>query len=152
MSDRSQLREHLNELCKFLDNIYNINYGGCCIVASLIAKHLEKLQIPYSLRINDSEDKDLSAITSEVINRKINKHRNCSVTGNYTCNHYFLQIEDGGVNDLEEYDEYYEIHNVNYKQIKWIYRNGVWNDTYDTSDTKIVKGIINEFFKKYEIV
>lgn len=152
MSNRSQLREHLNELCKFLDNVYNINYGGCCIVASLIAQHLEKLQIPYSLIINDSEYKDTSSITNEVINRKINKNRDESVTGCNTCNHYFLRIEEGDINDLDEYDDCYEIKNVNYKHIRWIYRNGIWNDTYNTSNTRIVKDMINAFFKKYEMI
>ena len=54
--------DKLNKLCKKLDLEYKINKGGCCFIAYLISKQLEKLNIPYELVVYDDEDRcDLDA-------------------------------------------------------------------------------------------
>ena len=70
--DVYKLVKELNKLCKQLVEVYNINHGGCCFVASEIAKHLDRLGLKYELGIYDDWEKDLTAINEEVRNKCIN--------------------------------------------------------------------------------
>ena len=45
MVDINKLIYWLNRTCKLLDDRYNINRGGCCYVAYVIAKLLDKYQV-----------------------------------------------------------------------------------------------------------
>lgn len=149
-----ELKSSLNYLCEFLDKNYSINCGGCCLLAYLIAQHLDKLSVKYKLVIYDDCLKESDKITEEIL-RMSKKKDNCkSVIGDGTCFHYSLLIEGAGtINEYfnEDESEYkYIIDKVHYRNIKWIYKHGSWNDLYDISNNDTVKGIINAFFKKYE--
>ena len=48
------LVKEVNRICNKLQNKYDINYGGCCYVAYLIKKHLERLGISSELVIVDT--------------------------------------------------------------------------------------------------
>ena len=105
--------------------------GGCCYLASLIAKHLDKLNIKYDLIIYDNYSRNRENIKYEVISRRRNKGLNNSVTGRYSCNHYCIRLRGAGViNGNGDYTEEhrYSIPNISYKNIKWIYKNSNWNN------------------------
>lgn len=148
------IRDSINRLCSFLDEEYDINSGGCCFVASLIAKHLDRLKIPYSLVAYDYLEKDLDYIQYEVLSKAKNKSGRKSVTGRHTCDHYCIKIIGAGEVNNEGFDDEgyskYIINDVCSSHIKWIYRNGLWNNEYDTNNNKIIKGIIKSFFREYE--
>lgn len=146
------LRKNLNSLCKFLNETYHVNYGGCCFLASLIARHLDNLHIKYDLVIYDSYAKDRLRIENEVITCRKNKGLKSSVTGNYSCNHYCIQLRGAGVINDDDYSEEhrYTIPDVSFKNIRWIYRNGIWNDRYKVQHNETIKNIVKEFFKEYE--
>ena len=149
------LLKNLNSLCRFLDETYNINMGGCCYLASLIAKHLDKLNIKYDLIIYDSYSRNRENIKCEVISRRRNKDLNNSVTGHYSCNHYCIRLRGAGViNDNGDYtkEHRYSIPNISYKNIRWIYKNSRWNKCYAVQYNKTIKNIVKEFFKNYEKV
>lgn len=145
--------KELNEICKRLDDRYDINSGGCCYLAYLIAKHLDKLGIQYELKIFDSFYRDTRAINEEVRFKKCNNTSD-SVVGPYSCNHYYIHIINiGDVNDA--YDDFYDkqlfsITKIKATNIRWIYKLGNWNDCYNTKHNRYVSKIINKFFKKYE--
>lgn len=148
------LRKSINNLCEFLDKEYKVNLGGCCLIASIIAKYLEKLGIGYELVIFDMIEKDENLIQKEILNKRKNGSYLTSVTGYHTCSHYCINIlgagtvNEGDYNDCKEYI----IKNVPSKNIKWIYDYGNWNKEYDTSNTSTIKNIFKNFFKKYEDV
>lgn len=145
------LRRSLNKLCLFLDDLYCINSGGCCYIAYIIAKHLDRLGVGYTLSVYNFEGKDESDIIKEVTNMSKSNNRN-SVIGSHTCEHYCLSIIGGGhVNegDVEGLNQY-NIKGITCRNIGWIYRHGLWNKYYDTRNNKVVKGIIDSFFKAYE--
>ena len=146
------LLKNLNSLCKFLDDTYDVNSGGCCFLASLIAKHLDKLNIKYNLVVYDCCTKNRLCIEQEVISCHKNKGFRNSITGRYSCNHYCLQLKGAGVINSDNYkgDHQYLIPNISYKNIKWIYKNSNWNDCYDVQYNKTIKNIVKEFFEKYE--
>ena len=149
------LLKNLNSLCRFLDETYNVNIGGCCYLASLIAKHLDKLNIKYDLIIYDSYSRNRENIKCEVISRRKNKGLNNSVTGHYSCNHYCIRLRGAGViNGNGDYTEEhrYSIPNISYKNIRWIYKNSRWNKCYKVQYNKTIKNIVKEFFKNYEKV
>lgn len=145
------LRRSLNKLCFFLDDLYCINSGGCCYIAYIISKHLDKLGIDYNLSVYNFESKNKSDIVKEVTNM-LRSNNNNSVIGMNTCEHYCLYITGGGyvnkgdVSGLKQYS----VEGITCKNIGWIYKHGFWNKRYDTRNNKVVKGIIDSFFKAYE--
>lgn len=112
------LLKSLNSLCKFLDDTYDVNLGGCCFLAAIIAKHLDKLGLDYDLVVYDYYEKDQASIEHEVIARHRNKSVSKSVTGRNSCNHYCLNLRGAGIvngNDDED-DHQYIIPGVSYKK------------------------------------
>lgn len=146
------LCKSINNLCDFLDTEYNINNGGCCFIASLLATHLDKLGIPYDLITYSYFEKDLDYIQYEVSSKVKNKSYRKSVTGNHTCEHYSLFIKGAGEINEGDFDNFvrYVIKDVQGSNIRWIYRNGTWNTDYNTCNNKAVKNIVKSFFKQYE--
>lgn len=147
------LLRNLNSLCKFLDETYCVNLGGCCFLASLIAKHLDRLHIKYDLVIYDDCARDRLRIEHEVMACRKNRGLSNSVTGNYSCNHYCLRLRGAGViNGDDDYGRkhQYIIPDVSCKNIRWIYKNSEWNDCYEVQHNKTIKNIVKEFFKEYE--
>ncbi len=144
------LKRSLDRLCLCLDDLYQVNCGGCCYVAFLIARHLDRLGIEYNLSIYNFLPKIESDIIKEVT--CMLRSTGSSVIGTDTCEHYCISIVGGGsVNegDVESLKRY-DIKEVTHKNIRWIYKHGLWNNCYDTCNNKIVKGIIDSFFRKYE--
>ena len=146
------LRDSINRLCDFLDEEYNINNGGCCFIASLIAERLDRLGISYNLIAFDDLERDLDFIQNEVSSKIKNKSLRKSVTGNHTCIHYCLSIRGAGEINIGEFENLskYIIKDIHSSNIRWIYRNGVWNNEYDTNNNKAIKQIIKSFFERYE--
>lgn len=141
----------LNDLCLQLDDNFNINNGGCCYVAYEIARHLDKLGIEYELKIYDDYNKNQEAINKEIITKHCNKCKDTSIVGLHSCNHYFLFIKGAGSINEERENFYncnkYSISNINHKHIKWVYRHGLWNDTYQVANNSIIKKLVNLYFK-----
>lgn len=148
------IAKQLNELCCRLADDYSVNFGGCCFIACEIAKHFDRLGLKYELRIYDNCGKDLLAINSEVRNKRKNNSDIKSVTGCFSCSHYFIWLEGAGaINEDKEYFEGcrpYSITDINHTHIRWIYKCGSWNDEYDTSYNPKIKKIINSYFRPYE--
>lgn len=143
----------LNDLCNTLIEEYDINSGGCCFVAYVIAKQLDKLHIKYSLQVSDYYPKDEVAINREVRNKKRNACDTFSVTGFNTCSHYYLKVEGGGNVNQDECpseETVYTITGINHSNIGWIYKNGSWNSQYSKRNNKLIKKIISSHFKQYE--
>lgn len=146
------LCKSINRLCEFLNEEYNINCGGCCFIASILAEHLDRLKIPYDLIAYDYLGKDVDYIQHEVSTKVKNKSYRKSVTGNHTCNHYCLFIEGAGEINSGDFEGCvrHVIKDVQSSNIRWIYRNGEWNIDYDTDNNKVIKNIVKSFFKSYE--
>lgn len=148
------IAKQLNMLCSGLISRYNINCGGCCFIASEIAKHFDRLGLKYELRIYDNCGKNQEAISKEVRRKCKNNSDIDSVVGCYCCSHYFLWLEGAGaINEDVEYFRgwtAYSIKDARYSNIKWIYRVSTWNSCYDTSNNQKIKKIINSYFEPYE--
>ena len=75
------LAERLNNLCRFLDEEYEINVGGCCYIAYCLAKLLSKDK--FKFRVIVYEDYELEDKFSEISE----SHYHYAIgIGNYTIN------------------------------------------------------------------
>ena len=137
----------LKKLITFIDNTYNINEGGCCYLTYIIAKQLEKHNIPYLVGITSYGDFDISEIKSNINKRSRN---GVFSFDDYGCNHISIKIGHLDVNVIED------IHNVEYinltsKDLHWLYNKGLknsdWNTTYNTDNNQIISKFINVLFQ-----
>ena len=120
--NKKELFKNLNQLCKDLDLKYDINSGGCCYVAAVIAEQLENYNISYKLIKYDVRGLHYAIrVNDRIINR---------------CDYNFREIVK---------DEY-----VHYEDIYFNYYNEYWNRTYNKQWNLIVKTKIKSLFKIYE--
>lgn len=120
--NRRKLFKDLNELCKNLDVDYNINSGGCCFVAAVLAEQFENYNIPFT-----------------VIHY-----------GWIRC-HYAIRVKDRIINrsDFSSKEIVYD-KLMNSDCLYDIYENETWNTIYDVEDNSIVESEIKSLFKEYE--
>lgn len=151
------LKYNLSDIFNYLDSKYYINSGGCCYVALVLARELERLNIKYQLIIYDGEN--INSRTRKLPIRRAIKNRDLCQTigiGKNVCVHYAIATSELGVlnpSDCNE-DPYFKsisLATINSSDIEWIYKTGDWNRCYDTKFNKIVKDCIHLAFKSYEI-
>lgn len=147
-----KLVDSLNLFCDCLNSSYDINCGGCCFLAYVLAKHFDKIGIKYDLVVFNDSTKNQQSITEEITNFRSNTCSPDSITGRNTCIHYCLQVDGiGMINANSDYCLFkYDIKGINSKNICWIYKTGSWNQIYDVKHNKTVDNILKHFFKEYE--
>lgn len=117
---KRELYKSLNNLCCKMQEFYNINNGGCCFVAAVIAEQLEIYNIPFYVAVT------------------------------YCPTHYAIKVKDRYINrddykfGLEDLREWNSQHLYN------IYNDGNWNNWYSRRWNLIVKTRIRSLFLKYE--
>lgn len=113
----------INEILSDMNNRYHFNSGGCCYVAYLIAKELERLNEPFKLVIQSSSQKG---------------------------NHYCIACNRfGTINPLMEYVSQVKFR-ASSETIKKIYADNEWSLKYDTCNNKLLKDEINRLFSIYK--
>lgn len=120
--NRRELFKQLNSLCNDLDYLYDINNGGCCYVAAVIAEQLELHHIPFTvIHYNVNGCHYAIRVRDRIINRS-----------DYRCKEI---VSDEIISSDDLYD---------------IYNDGGWNLRYETKYNSIVKRKIKSLFNKYE--
>ena len=144
---RERLVKALQDLLVFLRRHFHVNSGGCCYVAYVIAKNLEKHNIPFQVVLYYElfgEDECYEDISVEDIEEKIKERVLGSIgTGDDTCNHYSIIIDGEDLNpDFE--DRPSKILNLNSEDLKWIYyKAGDWCEVYN----HLINSYINFYIK-----
>ena len=118
--NKKDLFKSLNSLCCEMSKSYNINSGGCCFVAAVIAEQLEIYNIPFYVAVMYSPTHYAIKVKDRYINRD---------------NYKF------GPKDLRYWDSQH-LYNV--------YNGSNWNDWYSRRWNLIVKTRIRSLFLKYE--
>lgn len=132
----SKLCHKLNSLFIFLDEVYNINSGGCCYVASVLANLLEEDEIEFSIIVYDCDYENFYDISRSQF-------------------HYAIRILNtdfnGIVNGYEDHDEweFNEFDNVTAIDLLDHYKECSWNDYYNVFRNKYIKGLITKFYKDF---
>ena len=111
---------YLDSVCKKLDDKYDINSGGCCYVASVIAAELEKRNIPFKF---------------------------ISYKGKY---HLAIQVGEMVINrdGCTEGDWWSSFDKAD--KILNFYKSEEWNYVYNRKWNLIIKTIIQSKFKYYD--
>ena len=119
--NKKELFKNLNKLCRDLDNKYNINCGGCCFVAAVIAEQLENCNIPFT----------------------VIKYDECGC-------HYAIKVNDRIIN-RSDYRSWEIVINdyITSEELFFTYNNNNWNTIYNKRWNLIVKTQIKSLFKKY---
>lgn len=125
------LAERLNNLCKFLDEEYEINAGGCCYIAYCLARLLSKDKFKFSVIVY--EDYELEDKFSEISE----DHYHYAIgIGNYI-------INSCGCDEDFCRNIYY---NVRASEILNHYKNNSWNECYNSTKNKFIFKIIRVFY------
>ena len=139
----------LSQLCSDLDRWYDINRGGCCYVAYLIAANLWNLKIKYKLVLCDRY-KTCKALK---MRRDINSLR----LSNYSFNHYFIEVDGFPINMGYFNKEVCYQSKASYinpfcigKIYTYFKKRDGWNEIYKPHHNPIVKDTINKFFEENE--
>lgn len=127
------LAERLNKLCRFLDEEYDINAGGCCYVAYCLAKLLSKDK--FKFRVIIYEDYELEDRFSEISG----SHYHYAIgIGNYTINSAGCDKDESFCRNI-----YY---NVRASEILDHYKNCGWNECYNSAKNKFIFRTIQVFY------
>ena len=124
----------LNQVCNLLNGLYDINAGGCCYIAYIIAKLL--LDDGFaSVKLVILSNSDLS--DCETIN-DVPKSQD----------HYVIRVGNQFINaddyDLDDYSEFeFNVTKANF--ILDHYNKCRWNDTYSPLKNKTVAKILKNF-------
>lgn len=145
--NKDRLVSMLNSICEFLDNYFDINAGGCCYVSYIIAKNLERLDLPYNLIIYSSDftEEEIEFYSKEITD-SISNRKNEGYGIKYdVCNHYCIEFNNVIINKrcCDKNNIYVKIKNIPSKDIKWIYDTGDWNTMYE----KLMNSFVNSFIK-----
>ena len=125
------LSENLNHLCHFLDEVYDINSGGCCYIAGLIAKLLEDDNVGFSVIVYECDCEDFYDL-------------DCSQY------HYAITFNTDIIN-ADDYDEveYSSFDNVSSKDLFEHYQECCWNEQYNPGNNKFIKDTIKTFYGNF---
>ena len=104
MVDINKLIYWLNRTCKSLDDRYDINRGGCCYVAYVIAKLLDKYQVKdYYLGLISDQEKCIEALEYNTRFHIKKDFPNSLMIKEGTCNHYFIILNNKRINGCMYY-------------------------------------------------
>lgn len=113
----------INFILEELNNKYHFNSGGCCYVAYLIAKELERIGDPFQLVVQSSSTR----------------------VGNHYC---LCSLKFGFINEDIRYDQRV-IFTASSETIKRIYDENGWSMKYDTRNNKALEKEIKHIFSIY---
>ena len=133
----SKLCHKLNSLYIFLDEVYNINSGGCCYVASVLAELLEEDDVDYSVIVYDCDCDnfyDISCSCYHYAIRITGSEEYCSIVNGY---------------GEDECDSFSEFEGVTAIDLLDHYKECSWNDYYKVLRNKYIKGLITKFYKDF---
>lgn len=117
---RKKLFKLLNELCREMDDNYDINSGGCCYVAAVIAEQLELHNISFTVYLYEFPT------------------------------HYVVKVSDRYLNRGSFNNEKLELIDCSSEALYRTYKNNDWNSMYSRKWNSVVKNRIKAVFRKYE--
>ena len=138
----------LNTLFTALDTIYDINAGGCCYIAYIVAEELEKRNFNnFSLRIYNNY-----VLNDEDCFENIENDVDDFPIYSYTADHYVLVYDDIEINPdaSSKHLEYVDLHDVDSNFILDICNKGDWNCEFNHNNLTFIRRFIKIIFDQYD--
>ena len=142
-----EILDKLNAFCKLLNNEYDINSGGCCYVAHLLARELEKRHIKYKFAAGVIDTFFRKGDTIQVRRNIKNGNRLDSNVSASVKDHLFIIVDGKPINQGIA-RRYKSISYVNSNDILNAYNNNSWNDFYDHDKNIYISELIKIKFKE----
>ena len=131
---KSIVAERLNKLCKFLDETYDINAGGCCFVTYCIAKLLKQDKFKFKIVIFDNYP---------VVGKTL-----ADIDGSHF--HYSIMLGDYLINsgDCEENFSFIQsvFSKVKVSDILDHYKTNFWNTEYNKQKNSFISKTLKVFY------
>ena len=129
--------------------IPNINYGGCCHFAKLLAKELEQRNIKFKTSLMD-----WSSSIPQKVNRAVRNRENYLFGNSHVAikiGKYYIDGEDISSNPNDLYEGEVLNTTLTYKDVKFYAKNHYWNSSFNKKKYHpIISKIIKEQFKIYD--
>lgn len=113
---------NLESACRYLDEVYDVDNGGCCFVAYCIARVLEKDNIPFSVIVYECFEETFEDI-------------DCSQY------HYAIKFNGEIVNKFYECG-YTEYNYVSSRMLLEHYKECNWNTQYNSDKNKYIQLVL----------
>lgn len=144
----------LNKIASTCSNEYDINCGGCCFFAALVARELDELNLKYKLVIYNYGAKEIKKLRARKDIRNRNKRSEDRFTL-FSGNHYAIMLNGGTIINGDSYEfndcDYTTLSHINHKDIRWIYSVGNWNSLYHyRSYNPLIGRMVRQAVKKYK--
>lgn len=130
------ISQRLNKLCKYLNDEYSINYGGCCLVAYLVADLLKRDNFKFKVLIwSDIEiPDDFKSIK-------------------YSQNHYAISLGRYNIN-VGDCSKDKSLHRHVYLDIKpkellAHYKHNRWNDCYNIKHNNLISKMLRMSYAEF---
>lgn len=137
--DIENLAYKLNKMFRMLDDVYDINHGGCCYVAYCIASLLKQSNINYSLVVFEDSEDDFEEVDGVDELEESHSHYGILLKDTYEIN-----MENDCIDNAMLIE-----HNPDPENILEHYHNAGWNDMYDSGKNEFIKEIITTFYKEF---
>ena len=129
--------------------IPNINCGGCCHFAKLLAKELEQRNIKFKTSLMDWSSSIPQKVNRAVRNREDYLFGNSHVA--IKIGKYYIDGEDISSNPNDLYEGEVLNTTLTYKDVKFYANNHYWNSAFNKRKYhSIISKIIKEQFKIYD--
>lgn len=129
--------------------IPNLNRGGCCHFAKLLAKELEQRNIKFKTSLMDWNSSIPQKVNRAVRNREDYLFGNSHVA--IKIGKYYIDGEDTSSNPNDLYEGEVLNTTLTYKDVKFYANNYYWNSAFNKRKYhSIISKIIKEQFKIYD--
>ncbi len=132
-----------------VDNVKNINRGGCGVFAYFLAKRLKELKIKHSICVLDAWGKKSFQDTwgkylNEVKNNNLNNGRNLSAS------HFMIKIKETYVDGtgMTYFPDFHVCGKYTIEDMELALKYGSWNSDYNVKQNLKVKRIIDKHLPK----
>lgn len=131
---KSVVAERLNKLCKFLDETYDINAGGCCFITYCLARLLKKDKFKFKVVIYDDY--------------RVGGKTFADVDDSHY--HYGIILGDYPINDGNCADDSSFVKStfskVKISDILDHYKNNSWNHAYNSEKNSFISKTLKVFY------
>lgn len=121
----------LNNLCRFLDDTYDINNGGCCYIAYCFARLLSRDKFKFKVVVYE--------------NYRLGKRFDIVKRNSHY--HYAISIGDYIINEIDKTLFRQEYTGVKASELLVHYQNNSWNSKYNIQKNQFIFKTIKVFYE-----